>query len=89
MTDYSARYGLISIYAHSQEGILLGEASISLVANPTEAISRNKIAILKDRRRVGEVFYSLTRPMEVYLVYFLFPTCSPFHPFLDHAGIFG
>lgn len=67
MTDYSARYGLISIYAHSQEGVLLGEASISLVANPTEAISRNKIAILKDRRRVGEVFYSLTRPMEGFL----------------------
>lgn len=67
MTEFSARHALISIYSHSQEGDLLGEASISLASDPNDATSRNRIAILKDRRRVGEVFYSLVRPVEVYL----------------------
>lgn len=62
-TEFSSRYVFVTVYNQNAES--LGEASLSLVSNATNSSKPQRIVLLKDRKRIGEVFFTLTRPEEV------------------------
>jgi hypothetical protein len=62
-TEFSSRYVFVTVYNQNAES--LGEASLSLISNATNSSKPQRIVLLKDRKRIGEVFYTLIRPEEV------------------------